>query len=95
VKKRPVIAPKRFRKVTYSLPEPLARKLDERNAGSKRRKSGVVAEALAFYFAEQDKRALRAIYEEAASDPAFEDDNVAIQEHFASLDRELHEDESP
>ena len=78
--------PRRFRKVTYTLPEPLARKLDERNAHSSRKKSRVVAEALARYFAEQDKDALRSIYEEAAADPLFQEDNAAVQEYFAGLD---------
>jgi hypothetical protein len=83
--------PRRFRKVTHSLPESLAEKLDQRNAGSSRSKSRVLAEALAFYFAEQDRRALRAIYEEAASDPQFLEDNAAIQEYFATLDHDLDE----
>lgn len=86
--KKKVKMPARFRKVTYSLPESLARKLDEHDAGSKK-KSRVVADALTSYFAERDRRALRAIYEEAALDPAFQEDNAAIQRDFAALDDEL------
>ncbi len=51
----------------------------------------MVAEALAFYFAEQDKRALAVVYMEAARDPQFLADNEAIRGDFASLDRETEE----
>lgn len=77
-----------YRKVTYSLPEPVASELDLRSAGSERGKSRLVAEALAFYFAAQDRRALAVLYAEAAQDPQFTADNDAVQEDFASLDRE-------
>ena len=77
-----------YRKVTYSLPESVASELDRRNARSEHGKSRMVAEALAFYFAEQDKKALGVLYAEAASDPQFLADNEAVQEDFASLDRE-------
>src|SRR5262245_1379354 len=63
------------RKVTYSLPETLARELDRRNAQAGKSRSRMVAEALAFYFAEQDKGALAAIYAEASRDPMFLADN--------------------
>jgi hypothetical protein len=48
----------------------------------------MVAEALAFYFAAEDKKALAAIYEEAARDPLFKADNRAVEEDFEALDRE-------
>ena len=83
--------PRRRRKVTYSLPETLARDIDRRCAGSPSRKSHVVAEALAFYFAAQDRRALEAVFAEAASDPLFRADNLAVQEDFAALDRETQD----
>lgn len=76
------------RKVTYSLPEAVAREVDRRSAGSERGKSRLVAEALAFYFAAQDKRALAVLYAEAARDPQFKADNDAVQTDFAALDRE-------
>jgi len=79
----------RRRKVTYSLPERVALELDRRSAGSERGKSRVVAEALAFYFAAQDRRALAVVYAEAADDPQFNADNDAVREDFASLDREV------
>ena len=79
---------RRYRKVTYSLPEPIAREVDVRNAGSEGGKSRLVAEALAFYFAAQDRRALAAVYAEAARDPEFQADNDAVQKDFAALDRE-------
>jgi len=77
------------RKVTYSLPEVVVRELDRRSAGSERGKSRVVAEALAFYFAVQDRKALAVLYAEAAEDPQFRADNEAVQQDFASLDREV------
>lgn len=74
--------------MTYSLPEPLARELDRRHAAGAGGRSHMVAEALAFYFAEQDKAALAAIYKEAARDPLFQEDNAAILEDFELLDGE-------
>lgn len=76
------------RKVTYSLPEGVAREVDRRCAGSERGKSRLVAEALAFYFAAQDRRALALLYAEAAQDPQFRADNDAVQTDFAALDHE-------
>jgi len=76
------------RKVTYSLPEGVAHEVDRRCAGSERGKSRLVAEALAFYFAAQDRRALALLYAEAAQDPQFQADNDAVQQDFAALDRE-------
>lgn len=76
------------RKVTCSLPESVAYELDRRNEGSGRGKSRVVAEALAFYFTEQDKQGLAVLYAEAARDPLFLSDNEAIRVDFAALDRE-------
>ena len=76
------------RKVTYSLPEPVASEVDRRSAGSERGKSRLVAEALSFYFAAQDQRALAVLYAEAAQDPQFQADNEAVQRDFAPLDRE-------
>src|SRR5215470_736599 len=81
-------APRKYRKVTYSLPEQLAREVDVRNAGSEQGKSRLVAEALAFYFADQDRRALSLLYSEAALDPEFQADNEAVQRDFAVLDRD-------
>ena len=81
-------ASRRYRKVTYSLPEQLAREVDVRNAGSEQGKSRLVAEALAFYFADQDRRALSLLYSEAALDPEFQADNEAVQRDFAVLDRD-------
>ncbi len=78
-----------YRKVTYSLPELVTSELDRRSVGSARGKSRLVAEALAFYFAAQDKRALAVLYAEAARDPQFRSDNEAVQEDFAALDREV------
>ena len=78
----------RSRKVTYSLPEAVAHEVDRRCAGSERGKSRLVAEALAFYFAAQDRRALALLYSEAAQDPQFQADNDAVQKDFAALDRE-------
>jgi hypothetical protein len=77
-----------YRKVTYSLPEQVAREVDRRNAGSERGKSRFVAEALAFYFAAQDRRALALVYSEAARDPEFQADNEAVRLDFAALDHE-------
>jgi hypothetical protein len=82
---------RRSRKVTYSLPDAVARELDRRSAGSEQSKSRMVAEALAFYFAAEDRRALGAVYAEAARDPEFAADNEAIQRDFAALDREAGE----
>ena len=76
------------RKVTYSLPETLAREVDLRSAGSERGKSRLVAEALSFYFAAQDQRAVAMLYAEAAQDPQFRADNEAVQKDFEPLDRE-------
>ena len=81
-------SPSPSRKVTYSLPEAVAREVDRRCAGSERGKSRLVAEALAFYFAAQDRRALAAVYAEAAQDPQFRADNDAAQTDFAALDHE-------
>jgi len=80
--------PGRSRKVTYSLPEPVASEVDRRSPGSERGKSRLVAEALSFYFAAQDQRALAMLYAEAAQDPQFQADNEAVQRDFAPLDRE-------
>jgi len=77
------------RKVTYSLPEPVARELDRHSAGSERGKSRVVAEALTFYFTAQDRKALAVLYAEAAEDPQFTADNEAVRKDFASLDQEV------
>ena len=82
-------AARRTRKVTYSLPDVVARDLDRRSAGSERGKSRLVAEALAFYFAAQDRQALALIYAEAARDAQFRSDNEGVQRDFASLDREV------
>ena len=84
-------APRRYRKVTYSLPESVASELDHRSAGSELGKSRLVAEALAFYFSAQDRRAVAAIYREAATDPKFQSDNEAVLRDFASLDHETAE----
>ena len=85
---RPAKASGGSRKVTYSLPEAVAHEVDRRCAGSERGKSRLVAEALAFYFAAQDRRALALLYSEAAQDPQFQADNDAVQKDFAALDRE-------
>lgn len=55
---------------------------------AKRGKSPLVAEALAFYFAAQDRRALALLYSEAAQDRQFQVDNNAVQKNFAALDHE-------
>jgi hypothetical protein len=81
-------APRQYRKVTYSLPESVANEIDLRSAGSERGKSRLVGEALAFYFAAQDRRALALVYSEASEDPEFRADNEAVQKDFAALDRE-------
>lgn len=86
----PAGAARRSRKVTYSLPDAVARELDRRSAGSERSKSRLVAEALAFYFAAQDRQALALLYAEAAEDPQFRSDNEAVLRDFASLDREVN-----
>jgi hypothetical protein len=78
-----------YRKVTYSLPTRVAREVDLRSAGSERGKSRLVAEALAFYFSAQDRRALALVYAEAAHDLEFRADNEAVQRDFAALDREM------
>ena len=78
-------------KVTYSLPEEIVAELDRRTAGGGRAKSAMVSEALAFYFAEQDRRALEAVYAEAASDPLFAEDNAQVLRDFAALDRNAEE----
>jgi alkylation response protein AidB-like acyl-CoA dehydrogenase len=67
------------RKVTYSLPEPVASEVDRRCAGSERGKSRLVAEALSFYFAAQDQRALAVLYGEAAQDPQFQAAKARVQ----------------
>lgn len=87
-RERPAKASRQYRKVTYSLPEPVAQEVDLRSAGSERGKSRLVAEALAFYFAAQDQRALALVYSEAAQDPEFRADNEAVQQDFAALDHE-------
>ena len=51
-------------------------------------KSAVVADALALYFAEQDREALAKTYEEAAQDPPFQADNESVLQGFAALDTE-------
>jgi hypothetical protein len=84
----PAVTSRQYRKVTYSLPEPVANEIDLRSAGSERGKSRLVAEALAFYFAAQDRRALAMVYAGASKDPAFRADNEAVQKDFAALDHE-------
>lgn len=88
---RPAKTRSRQRKVTYSLPETIAREVDRRCAGSERGKSGLVAEALTFYFAAEDNRALALLYAEAAQDPEFHADNEAVRRDFAALDTEADE----
>jgi predicted transcriptional regulator len=78
----------RSTKVTYSLPAALVRELSRRAAGRGRTKSAIVGEAVAFYFAEQDKQALAAVYAEAARDPLFVADNAEIMRDFGALDDE-------
>ena len=79
---------RRHRKVTYSLPETVAQEVDRRSAGSEQGKSRLVAEALGFYFAAQDRGALALLYSEAARDPDFRADNDAVLKDFAALDHE-------
>jgi hypothetical protein len=88
-RERPAKASRQYRKVTYSLPEPVAQAVDLRSAGAERGKSRLVAEALVFYFAAQDRRALELVYSEAAQDPEFQADNEAVRQDFASLDHEV------
>ena len=76
-------------KVTYSLPSALVRELDRRAANGRRARSAVVSEALAFYFAEDDKRALAAVYEQAAGDTMFRADNREVLADFAALDADI------
>jgi predicted transcriptional regulator len=78
-------------KVTYSLPEAIVTRLDERAAGAGQAKSAMVSEALAFYFAEQDRKALEAVYAEAATDPLFAADNAQVLRDFAALDRDAED----
>lgn len=78
-----------YRKVTYSLPDPVVREVDLRSTEGGRGKSRLVAEALAFYFAAQDRRALALVYAEAAQDPDFRADNDAVRQDFAALDQEV------
>jgi hypothetical protein len=66
----------------------VAREVDRRSTGSEKGKSRILAEALAFYFAAQDRRAVAMLYEEAARDPDFQADNEAIQRDFEPLDHE-------
>jgi hypothetical protein len=84
-----------FRKVTYSLPAEVAQEVDRRTAGQVRAKSHVVAEALAFYFASQDREALATLYAQAAEDPQFQADNRAVLRDFESLDAEAGEEPEP
>jgi len=72
-------------KVTYSLPSALVRELDRRAAKGRRARSAVVSEALALYFAEDDKRALAAVYEQAAGDAMFRADNDEVLADFAAI----------
>ena len=76
-------------KVTYSLPAALVGELDRRAAKGRRARSAVVSEALAFYFAEVDKQALAAVYEQAAGDAMFRADNREVLSDFAALDADL------
>ena len=87
-RQRPAKASRQYRKVTYSLPEPVAHEVDLRSAGSERGKSRLVTKALALYFAAQDRRALALVYSEAAQDPEFQADNEAVRQDFATLDHE-------
>ena len=70
------------------MPEPVAREVDLRSAGSERGKSRFVTAALASYFAAQDRRALAGVYSEAAQDADFQGDNEAVRLDFAALDHE-------
>jgi metal-responsive CopG/Arc/MetJ family transcriptional regulator len=78
-------------KVTYSLPAALVGELDRRAAKGRRARSAVVSEALAFYFAEDDKRALAAVYEQAAGDAMFRADNREVLSDFSALDADLED----
>jgi len=80
------------RKVTYSLPTGLVAELDRRATAAESSKSAVVAEALALFFAEQDREALAKIYQEAARDPLFQADNEAVLRDFAALDAEVDQE---
>lgn len=80
-------------KVTYSLPSVLVRELDRRAAKGRRARSAVVSEALAFYFAEDDKQALAAVYEQAAGDAMFRADNHEVLADFAALDAGIEGDD--
>ena len=77
-----------LRKVTYTLPRTIAGELDARTKDHPRSKSRVVAEALAFSFAAQDRETLAAVYEQAAQDPQFRADNETILRDFEALDLE-------
>lgn len=77
------------RKVTYSLPVHLVAELNRRTADTAKPKSALVAEALAFYFAERDREALAKIYQDAAQDPLFQADNEEVLRDFAALDAEV------
>jgi metal-responsive CopG/Arc/MetJ family transcriptional regulator len=79
-------------KVTYSLPSAIVRELDRRAADGRRARSAVVSEALAFYFAEDDKRALAAVYAQAAGDAMFRADNDEVLADFAALDAGIEGD---
>lgn len=70
------------------MPEHVAREVDARTAGIERGKSKLVAEALTFYFADENRRALARVYAQAAHDLGFQDDNAAVQRDFAALDGE-------
>jgi hypothetical protein len=87
----PARGARKSRKVTYSLPQTVVSELDRRSAGSEQTRSRLVAEALAFYFSAQDRRALAALYAEAADDALFRSDNEAVLRDFGSLDREIDE----
>jgi len=79
-------------KVTYSLPGPIVDELDRRAGQRRQAKSAIVSEALAFYFAEQDREALAAVYAEAARDVDFAFDNDEVLRDFAAIDRETAQD---
>jgi predicted transcriptional regulator len=79
-------------KVTYSLPAAIVRELDRRASNGRRARSAVVSEALAFYFAEDYRRALAAVYAQAAGDAMFRADNDAVLADFAALDAGIEGD---
>ena len=79
--------------MTYSLPSAIVRELDRRAADGRRARSAVVSEALAFYFAEDDKRALAAVYAQAAGDAMFRADNDEVLADFAALDAGIEGDD--